>query len=183
MKLFAILLSIVLPLTFSCGPLLAADTGSAAFEKMRQLAGSWTGKDDEGQPATVKYETMSGGSIVTETLKPDNEEPMLTVYHLDGDHLMCTHYCSRNNQPRMRLDKYDSQAGTLDFDFLDATNLPDREQGHMHHLILKLQDKDHLTQEWSWHEAGQESQAIFHFQRDESNRNRQASSAGSPARI
>jgi hypothetical protein len=139
----------------------------SAFERMRGLAGTWQGKDEEGQPATVKYEVMSGGSIVTETLQPGQkaDEAMLTVYHLDGDKLLCTHYCSRNNQPRMRLESYNNKDGTLDFDFVDATNLPNEHEGHMHKLVLKNPDKDHLVQEWSWHENGQQTPAIFHFER------------------
>jgi hypothetical protein len=165
MKVSTLLLCAALFVCASCLPLFAVDKGTAAFNTVKQLAGKWSGKDEEGLPATVQYEVMSGGSIVTETLKPKNEPPMLTVYHLDGDKLLCTHYCSRNNQPRMRLQKFDESKGTLDFDFVDATNLPDAEQGHMHHLVLKAPDKDHLVQEWSWHEGGQESLAVFNFQR------------------
>lgn len=148
----------------------AAEAGASAksaFDRVRALAGSWKGKDEEGQPASVKYEVMSGGTIVTETLQagPKPDEAMLTVYHLDGDKLLCTHYCSRNNQPRMRLESYDGKAGKLDFDFLDATNMASNQDGHMHKLMLLNPDKDHLTQEWSWQENGQETPAIFHFER------------------
>ena len=85
---------------------MSTDSVKTAFNRVRDLAGTWQGKDEEGLPASVKYEVLSGGSIVTETLKPGNEPPMLTVYHLDGDKLLCTHYCSRNNQPRMRLESF-----------------------------------------------------------------------------
>ena len=165
MNIRSILCCTILAAAVSGAGYAANEPSSAAFEKVKQLSGTWSGKDEEGLPATVKYDVMSGGSIVTESLKPQNEPEMLTVYHLDGDKLLCTHYCSRNNQPRMRLDQYDAAKGKLDFDFIDATNLPDKEQGHMHHLVLELPDKDHLRQEWSWHESGQESKAIFDFKR------------------
>jgi hypothetical protein len=160
--------AVCLLLLYTCAPQLsraADDPEKAAFEKMRTLIGTWQGNDDDGRPATVKYETMSGGSIVVETLSPDAHPSMLTVYHMDGDKVLCTHYCSRNNQPRMKLKKYDPKTGTLEFDFLDATNLSSPDDGHMHSLTLKLTDKDHLEQDWSWKEGGQNSLAVFKFQR------------------
>jgi hypothetical protein len=135
------------------------------FEKVKSLAGMWQGKDEDGQKATVKYEVTSGGTAVMEELKPGKGPTMITMYHMDGDKLMCTHYCARNNQPRMVASSLDDEGKTIKFDFLDATNMTKPDDGHMHDLKLTLDDKDHLTQNWSWHEGDQHSQAIFHFER------------------
>ncbi|MDR4471533.1 MAG: hypothetical protein MRJ92_02410 [Nitrospira sp.] len=56
--------------------------------------------DAEG--SSYKIALGSGGTTLTETLTPPDSPPMTTMYYSDGDQLMLTHYCSLNNQPRMR---------------------------------------------------------------------------------
>ena len=48
--------------------------------------------------------TTGGGSAVTETLFPGTAHEMMSVYHMDGDDLVLTHYCAGGNQPRMMLE-------------------------------------------------------------------------------
>lgn len=143
----------------------ASDTAAAGLDKIKRLAGEWQGKDQDGQPATVSYELTSGGTAVMERLTPGTNPTMVTIYHLDGDKLMLTHYCARNNQPRMRASDIDAGTGTVVFSYLDATNLPFPGTGHMHSLILKNPDPGHLTQEWTWQEGERQSPAVFHFAR------------------
>lgn len=166
----------VLALVF-CGALLggtflAADEGSApkaspGFEKLKTLSGEWQAKTAEGLLQRVSYKVVSGGSALMETLKPGKDEPeMITVYHPDGDNLMMTHYCSANNQPRMKAEPVSGEVKTLTFSFLDATNLAGPDAGHMHRLVVTFQDKNHFTQEWTWHEKGQDAPAkVFRFER------------------
>jgi len=49
---------------------------------------------------------------------------MISVYHLDGDRLILTHYCEVGNQPRMQATSFDPKSNEIDFNFLDATNMP-----------------------------------------------------------
>ena len=78
----------------------------AAFEKLKSLAGEWTGQTgQEGkvQEVSAVYKTTSNGSVVMETLFPGSPHEMVTVYYLDGEHLVLVHYCAAGNQPRMKL--------------------------------------------------------------------------------
>jgi hypothetical protein len=79
---------------------------------------------------------------------------MLTVYHLDGDRLLLTHYCMAGNQPRMRAAAFNPESGELEFQFVDATNLA-AGAGHMHNAKLRLVDNNHLATEWQFYENGQ----------------------------
>src|SRR5687767_712785 len=72
----------------------ATNNASAAFEKLKSLVGEWQGKSPEGVEASLTYQLISGGTAVMETLKPANEPGMVTIYHLNGDRVMMTHYCS-----------------------------------------------------------------------------------------
>lgn len=72
---------------------------------------------------------------------------MVTTYYVDGDDLMMTHYCWLKNQPRMRASMPSEHVKRLAFSFVDATNLSNPAQPHMHGVAFTFQDADHMTQE------------------------------------
>jgi len=146
-------------------PCFAKGNGPAAFDKIKSLSGEWVGKDPDGLPATITYHVTSGDTAILETLKPGKHPEMLSVYHLDGDHIMLTHYCSRNNQPRMRVEDYDPASDKMVFEFKDVTNVGPNDSGHINGLVVKFPDKDHLVQEWSWKEGSDQSSSVFQFER------------------
>ena len=138
---------------------------TASFDRLKALVGEWEGKAEKGTPVRVSYKLVSGASVLLETLAPDNEPEMVTMYHPDGSRLLLTHYCSAGNQPRMRAVPSASGSPELQFVFLDATNLASPETGHMHKLGIRFEDKDHFTQRWTWRDNGQEKTEVFHFTR------------------
>ena len=155
-KIFSVLL---LLLSATVG-LASEPTASATFDKMKQLAGKWE-VIWEGKPMTTSLDVISNGSAL---MQNDTQENMVTMFHLDGPRLMLTHYCAAKNQPRMvgtiRPD------GSVEFKFLDATNLPDPNAGHMHRMILTLKDADHFSQEWFFMMDGKEGKGeTFNYTR------------------
>ena len=90
---------------------------------------------------------------------------MVTVYHLDGDRLMMTHYCSAGNQPRMRADSSTSTPSAIKFTFVDVTNLSAPDAGRMQAHSIIWKDADHVTQYWVWREKGKERTETFEVQR------------------
>ena len=82
--------------------------------------------------------------------------PMLTVFHMDGDHLLLTHYCEAGNQPRMIATAIEDGGRTVRFAFLDATNMASRATGHMHAVVITFVDDHHFNEQWSWYENGKE---------------------------
>jgi hypothetical protein len=124
-----------------------------AFERIKSLAGEWRGSGDKaGEHLT--YEVIAGGSSVIERDGAEGRPPMLTVYHLDGDRLLLTHYCMAGNQPRMEAREFDAKTGRLHFDFLDATNLANKDAGHMHTPTLYMSGADRLGAEWVYYVGG-----------------------------
>ena len=83
-------------------------------------------------------------------------ETMLTIVHLDGERLMLTHYCAAKNQPRLLATTISPDGKTFEFTFLDATNLPSRDKGHMDKAVYRFIDENHFTTKWTWYENGQE---------------------------
>ena len=138
-----------------------------SFDKLKSLIGSWTGKDTDGNPVTISYKLVSAGTALMETLDMGaDHEAMVTMYHMNGEKLMMTHYCSMGNQPRMRADRLSKDGNTISFSYLDATNLSNKDSDHMHKLFFTFKDDTHFSQEWTMHMAGKkEHVALFEFER------------------
>jgi hypothetical protein len=143
----------------------AASKSQPEFDQIKALAGNWQGKKSDGAPVHINYKVVSGGTAVMESIEEKAGSQMVTLYYLDGDHLMMTHYCMANNQPRMRADVSTSSMRAIKFTFVDATNLSGPEAGHMHAHSIMWKDADHVTQGWTWREKGQQKQETFELER------------------
>jgi hypothetical protein len=136
----------------------------AAFGRLSALAGEWEADTKMGK-AHITYELIAGGTAIVERETMDHMPPMLTVYHLDRDRLILTHYCMAGNQPRMQATSFDAARGELRFDFLDATNLASPSAGHMRNARVRLVDDKHLQSEWDFYENGRKTTETFNYNR------------------
>lgn len=143
----------------------AQSKAAPAFDKLKELVGDWQGKSTDGAERKVTYRLASGGSTVIETLTPAGEPEMVSVYHRDGDSLLLAHYCSVGNQPRMRAEVPAGEVKTLDFKFVDATNLKQPTEGHIHHVTIRFQDKDHVSVSWTWRQSGKDDVQTVNLER------------------
>ena len=143
----------------------AADTPDTSLSPLKFLVGDWKGTDAEGKVYKITYAVSSGGSTLTETLTPPDSPPMTTIYYGDGDQLMLTHYCSLNNQPRMRAGGIKDGDKIIAFTFVDATNLKHPTDVHMRQLSVEIKDHDHFSQTWILSKAGKDVPKVFAFER------------------
>ena len=137
---------------------------AAAFEKLISLVGEWEGTNSAGS-VKATYTLVSGGTALMERLQPGNEPDMITLYSLDGDHLLITHYCSGGNQPSMRTGPIMELNGSLSFKVFQVTGMKTADEEHMTALVLTMPDKDHLTQEWTYQGKGKAQSNVFRFTR------------------
>lgn len=138
----------------------AGITPRAAFERLKTLAGEWQGTMGERggtNLATVNYRVTAAGSALVETLGSGTPYEMPTVYHLDGQKLVLTHYCAAGNQPRMALNARASSAERLVFDFAGGTNLKSTKDGHMHSLRIRFEGPNAVATEWDYWKAGKKA--------------------------
>jgi hypothetical protein len=91
---------VIASLLFSL-PTWAANAPSSGFASLKSLAGQWEAKDEKGNPAITTWKLVSGGSALMEEMPHDG---MVTMYHMDNNRLLMTHYCSSMNQPRMQAE-------------------------------------------------------------------------------
>ena len=117
-----------------------------AFAKLKTLAGHWEATSARGK-VTTSYEVISNGSAVVEHVSVPGEDEMLTVYHLDGNRLVLTHYCTAGNQPHMQAEPYDAASNQLAFDFAGGGNLSDTNVGHMHNAVFKFVSADDVRRQ------------------------------------
>ena len=123
----------------------------AAFDELKKLEGTWESPDKD-HPMKVTFRASAGGSVLMETMVFPGHPEMITMYHLDGDDLVLTHYCKLGNQPRMRAGK-DPKPGVVRFSYDGGTNLKPEDR-HMHSLVVTLKDPDHLLEEWTLYNEG-----------------------------
>ncbi len=137
-------------------------TGAASgFATLKTLAGEWEGKGEDGKPHINVWKVISGGSAIMEELPHDS---MITMYHLDNDRLLMTHYCGANNQPRMQAE-ISPDGKTITFNFLDITNLAKPTDGHMQKMVLTIVDANHITESWTFRQNGKDAAETFAYTR------------------
>jgi hypothetical protein len=135
------------------------DAASAAgvFERLKGLAGRWAGRSTKGWTDTAEIVVIANGSVVEQrSFESHPGEQMRTLFAMDGERLVLTHYCVARRHPRLVASEIEDGGATVTFTFLDGLNLPSRDLGHMDKLVLRFQDDDHYVARWSWYQDGRE---------------------------
>ena len=162
----------------------ALSDAQAAFEKLKTLAGSWVGQlttspaDSEfsGRFAQFSLRVTSRGNALTHEMSlsgiPDHP---VTMFYLEEDQLVLTHYCDAGNRPRM-VGKVSPDGETVEFDFLDLAG--DNRYGHMHHAVFTFIDENHHTEEWTYMMPG-DKPVRARFDLERTNFEQQSTNTGS----
>ena len=82
----------------------APKPGSAEFERMKSLVGSWTGKLDMGSglvDMTTTYRVIAGGSAPEERVFAGTPSEMTTMCFDQNGKISTTHYCLLGNRPQL----------------------------------------------------------------------------------
>lgn len=130
----------------------------ALFERMKKLEGDWRGKSTKGWEDLSRVKVIAKGSaILFDSFDAHPNETMLTLVHWDLDRVLLTHYCVAGNQPRLEATSIEENGRKVTFTFVDATNLPSRNKGHMDKLVMRFIDDSHYSSQWTWYQDGKES--------------------------
>ena len=143
-----------------------------SFDELKTLAGSWEGRvttlppqaEIEGKLMQVSLRlTSMGNAMVHEMSGAGRPDHPVTMFYLDSDRLLLTHYCDAGNRPRM-AGKMSPDGKTVDFEFLDVAG--GTQYGHMHHAVFTLIDANHHIEDWTYMEPGDKPvHAHFDLQR------------------
>jgi hypothetical protein len=169
MKSLAFTLSVVL--MSLCTVAFAQSDAQKSFDKLKTLAGSWEGRvttspqeaDIEGKLAKVSLRVTSmGNALMHEATGAGRPDDPITMFYLDADRLLLTHYCDAGNRPRM-VGKLSPDGKTVEFEFLDVAG--STQYGHMHHGSFTFIDANHHTEDWTFMHGDKPVHAHFDLQR------------------
>jgi hypothetical protein len=153
----------LLSLLVACPALQAQSGAQKTLDRFKSMVGTWEGKSPSGGTSEVTYRLAAGGTAVMADMHMAGED-MVSMYYVDGDQLLMTHFCPSNNQPRMKA-VISADLNTVSFDFLDVTNLPGPQAGHMHRAVFLFSDPGHYSEEWTWKQEGKDTKMHFEMQR------------------
>ncbi len=145
------------------GVALAQSDAQKSFDKLKTLAGTWAGRvttnpaeAEMGDRALtlISLRVTSRGNALVHEMKaagtaddPTRYDHPVTLFYLDNDRLLLTHYCDAGNRPRM-MARTSPDGKTVEFDFLDVAG--GTQNGHMHHVVFTLIDANHHTEDWTF---------------------------------
>ena len=120
----------------------AQSDAQKAFEKMKTLAGSWQGTI-MGISINFTIRAASSGTVIlhegnTSGGRPPNHE--ITMFYLDGDRLLATHYCDAGNRSRWE-GKMSLDGKAIEFSFLDVAG--STKGGYLKDMVITMIDADH----------------------------------------
>jgi hypothetical protein len=120
----------------------AQSDAKKAFEKMKTLAGSWQGTVMD-IPINFTIRAASSGTAIlhegdTSGGGPPKHE--ITMFYLEGDRLLATHYCDAGNRSRWE-GKMSPDGKVIEFRFLDVAG-PTR-GGYLKDMVITMIDADH----------------------------------------
>jgi len=132
-----------------------------AFDKFKTLVGTWKGKAGFGEDmsdTTVTYKLVGGGTTLVETLFEGTPHEMVSMYHMDGDSFVMTHYCAAGNQPTFKYKSTQTErAYTLDF--WKGSNMKESDM-HMHTVRFFFAEADHVVSEWTSWQNGKDAGTV-----------------------
>jgi hypothetical protein len=134
-----------------------------SFDTMKTLAGNWEGRVSVAPPQPEWSDntplhislrvTSRGNALVHEMqeaatpLDPTRYDHPVTMFYLDGDRLLLTHYCDAGNRPRM-AGRVSPDGKKVEFEFLDLSG--GNEYGHMYHAVFTPIDANHHLEDWTY---------------------------------
>jgi hypothetical protein len=155
MKFLRLMLSLVALMSLSTVTFAQSDA-QKSFDELKTLAGSWQGHvttlpqqsevENDLMQVSLRVTSM-GNAMVHEMTGGGRPDDPITMFYLDGDRLLLTHYCDAGNRPRM-AGKMSADGKTVEFDFLDVAG--STQYGHMHHAVFTMIDANHHTEDWTY---------------------------------
>jgi len=155
-----------------------------SFDQLKTLAGTWHASITTDPPmkemgngaiGDVSLRVTSRGNALVHEMgeagkqdDPTKYDHPVTMFYLDNDRLVLTHYCDAGNRPRMAA-RTSPDGKTLEFDFLDVAG--NTQYGHMEHAVFTFIDANHHTEDWTFKMKGDK---LMHAHLDLQRANKQA---------
>jgi hypothetical protein len=131
------------------------------FEILKQLEGTWAGEPaGADMPSSVfEFNVTAGGHAVEEREMIGSPMEMVTLYYMEGNDLVATHYCMLGNQPKLQAAKK-----VVDDSLVFACNgkpgnATSHDEQHVHGWTMRLRDDGSLHYSAELIEGGELAEA------------------------
>lgn len=136
--------------------------GGPSWQAFTQaLPGHWVASVG-GHALEVSYRLTARNTVLLETWMPATPAETVSVMHLDGEHLVFTHYCGQGNQPRLRL--VERAGGEHVFAGYDVTDL-DADESALARLVLGVDGDGRLRRVETYERADEHEITTLVFER------------------
>jgi hypothetical protein len=136
--------------------------GSKAFERMKQLAGSWEGSMNMGKETMkmkTSYKLTAAGSALVETTHEGSPHEMISVYHDNKSGKMTmVHYCAEHNQPKLILSTMNDNK--LSMDLASDSDIDTANESHINSVSVQFDGNDKMTQMWTSFKGGKKDMVV-----------------------
>ena len=122
----------------------AQSDAKQAFAKLKTLSGSWRAVIMD-IPIDFTIRAVSSGTAILHegnTSKDGPPKQEITMFYLDGDRLLATHYCDAGNRSNME-GKLTADGKTIEFSFIDVAG--STRGGYLKDLAITMIDADRHT--------------------------------------
>ena len=162
-SIYAAMIVVLVSLSTATLAQTAATAPSEAQTSFNKLTTTPPAPEIDGTTMHVTLRTTSmGNAVVHEMTSPARKDDPITMFYLENDKLMLTHYCDAGNRPRMTA-KTSPDGKNLDFDFVDV--IGNMQYGHMHHANFTIVDDNHHIEEWTYMAGDKPIRARIDLQR------------------
>jgi hypothetical protein len=127
----------------------AQSDAQKSFDSLKNLAGSWEGTVDGKSMHVSLRVTSMGNALMHEMSMSGRSDDPITMFYVDGNRLLLTHYCDAGNRPRMTA-SMSPDGKTVEFNFLDVNNYNPAQGGYMQHAVFTAVDANHHTEDWTF---------------------------------
>jgi hypothetical protein len=142
-----------------------AGQAQAAFERLAKLDGNWKSqaKDDV---VFITWRVIANGAAVLETVSNADHTRVnsVTVYAVEGEELVASHFGAEVAHPRLALKVLDG--GRLRFEVLGQDAPKDGKAAHVSALLLVVKGEDVVTLDWTTTAAGKGTRRSVELKRE-----------------
>lgn len=117
------------------------------LDAIKKLAGDWYEVDKDGKVTDKlisQIRVTAGGSAVRDTIFPNTDMEMVSIYTQEGPDLFMTHYCVLRNAPKLKAETGTSPNAIV-FKCVGGANVDLEKSTFMGKATLTVLDADHIT--------------------------------------
>ncbi len=113
--------------------------GPEVFQQLASYAGQWKVSGNQNKDLDITFDMAANDTVLVETWKYKGKTHALTLYTLNEDKVVATHYCPHGNQPTLIMNS-NQKKNLISFKFQSAAGLSDADKAYLRQLTFENGD-------------------------------------------